>query len=298
MEVVMKIGKVGVLGFGLMGSGIVQVSADSGYETIVREVNQKFIDKGFKQIENLLQRNVKKSQITQDRKESILKRISGTTKIDDLKDCDLIIEAVTEDIQIKKELFKELDQICKKDCILASNTSSLVITEMAVVTARPEKFVGLHFFNPVPVMKLVEVVKTLFTDTETFSAACNFIKSLGKVVIAAKDTSGFLVNRLLNPYLLDAIRALEEGWASVEDIDNAMKLACGYPMGPLTLLDFVGLDTVYRASCVYYEEYKDKKYAPPPLLKKMVLAGYHGRKTGKGFYEYTVDPPRVSQLTI
>lgn len=294
----MKISKVGVVGFGLMGSGIAQVSAESGYETIVREVDQKFIDKGFKQINGLLKRGVEKGKITQDLKESILKKISGTTKIEELRHCDLVIEAITEDIQLKKELFKELDQICKKDCILASNTSSLVITEMAVVTSRPEKFVGLHFFNPVPLMKLVEVVKTILSSTETFSAAYDFIKSLGKVPIVAKDTSGFLVNRLLNPYLLDAIRALEEGWASVEDIDNAMKLACGYPMGPLTLLDFVGLDTVYRASSVFYDEYKDKKYAPPPLLKKMVLAGYHGRKTGKGFYDYSVEPPRVSELTF
>jgi len=293
----MKINKVGVMGFGLMGSGIAQVSAQSGYETIVKEVDQKFIDKGFKQIDGLLKRGVEKGKITQDRKENILRKISGTTQMEKLRDCDLIIEAITEDMQLKKELFKELDRICKKDCILASNTSSLVITEMAVVTSRPEKFVGLHFFNPVPVMNLVEVVKTILSSTETFSAAYDFIKSLGKVPIVAKDTSGFLVNRLLNPYLLDAIRAVEEGWASVEDIDNAMKLACGYPMGPLTLLDFVGLDTVYRASCVYYEEYKDNKYAPPPLLKKMVLAGYHGRKTGKGFYEYTVDPPRACQFT-
>lgn len=292
----MKINKVGVMGFGLMGSGIAQVSAESGYETIVREVDQKFIDQGFQRIEALLLKGVKKGQLTPDRKESIIKRISGTTQIEELRDCDLIIEAITEDMQLKKELFKELDQIRKKDCILASNTSSLVITEMAVVTSRPEKFVGLHFFNPVPVMKLVEVVKTLFTNPETFSTAYDFIKSLGKVPVVAKDTSGFLVNRLLNPYLLDSIRAVEEGWASVEDIDNAMKLACGYPMGPLTLLDFVGLDTVYRASMVFYEEYKDKKYAPPPLLKKMVLAGYYGRKTGRGFYDYTVEPPRVSEL--
>ncbi len=294
----MKVNKVGVMGFGLMGSGIAQVSAESGYETIVREVDQKFIDQGFQRIEALLLKGVKKGQLTPDRKESILKRISGTTQIEELRDCDLIIEAITEDMQLKKELFKELDRICKKDCILASNTSSLVITEMAVVTSRPEKFVGVHFFNPVPVMKLVEVVKPILSSTDTFSTAYDFIKSLGKVPIVAKDTSGFLVNRLLNPYLLDAIRALEEGWASVEDIDNAMKLACGYPMGPLTLLDFVGLDTVYRASSVFYDEYKDKKYAPPSLLKKMVLAGYHGRKTGKGFYDYSVDPPRVSELTF
>ena len=284
------------MGFGLMGSGIAQVSAESGYETIIKEVDQKFIDKGFKQIDGLLKRAVEKGKITQDRKESILRKISATTQMEKLRDCDLIIEAITEDLQLKKELFKEIDRICKKDCILASNTSSLVITEMAVVTSRPEKFVGLHFFNPVPVMNLVEVVKTILSSAETFSAAYDFIKSLGKVPIVAKDTSGFLVNRLLNPYLLDAIRAVEEGWASVQDIDNAMKLACGYPMGPLTLLDFVGIDTVYRASSVYYEEYKDKKYAPPPLLKKMVLAGYHGRKTGKGFYDYTVDPPRVTDL--
>lgn len=294
----MKINRVGVMGFGLMGSGIAQVSAESGYETIVREIDQKFIDKGFKQINGLLKRGVEKGKITQDRKESVLKKISGTMKIEELRDCDLIIEAITEDIQLKKELFKELDQICKKDCIFASNTSSLVVTEMATVTSRPDKFVGLHFFNPVQGMKLVEVVKAILTSTETFSTACDFVKSLGKVPIVAKDTSGFLVNRLLNPYLLDAIRAVEEGWATVEDIDNAMKLACGYPMGPLTLLDFVGLDTVYRASSVFYEEYKDKKYAPPPLLKKMVLAGYHGRKTGKGFYDYLVDPPQVSELTF
>lgn len=282
----MHIKKVGVAGAGLMGSGIAHTCAQAGYETLVREPNEELLERGRERIEQSVQRAVKKGKIDEGTASEILNRIRYTTDLKDFADCDLVIEAITENMDLKKQLFHELDKICKPETILASNTSSLCITEMAVVTKRPEKFIGLHFFNPVPVMKLVEVVRTELTDEATYETAMDFARSLGKTPITAPDRPGFIVNRLLVPYLLDAIRCLEEGLATVEDIDQGMVLGCGYPMGPFTLLDFVGLDTTYYIANVMFEEFKEKRFAPPPLLKRMVLAGFHGRKTGRGFYDY------------
>lgn len=295
----MQIKKVGVLGCGLMGSGIAQVCATAGFETFVREIDQKYLDKGFGGIEKSLSKFAEKGKITADQKAEIQKRLHGTTNLDDLKDCDLIIEVVVEDIKVKNEMFSHLDKICGDRTIFASNTSSLTIAEMAAATSRPDKVVGLHFFNPVPLMKLVEVVRSVTTSKETFDIAFAFAKSLGKVPIATKDNSGFVVNLLLVPLLLGAIRALENGVASTEDIDKGMMLGCGHPMGPLTLLDFVGIDTTYKIAEIMFQEYKTPEYACPPLLRKMYLAGFHGRKTGKGFYDYT-DPrnPVVMDLGI
>ena len=294
----MEIKKVGVLGCGLMGSGITQVCAQSGYQTIVREVDQKFLDKGLASIDKFLSKGVEKGKVTEDQKKKILGNIQGTLKLEDFKDCDIIIEAAVEDIKIKNEIFSALDKICPEHTIFASNTSSLTITEMAASTNRPDRFCGLHFFNPVPIMKLVEVVKTISTSKDTFDTAFEFAKSLGKEPITCKDNSGFVVNLLLVPYLLGAIRAVENKIASIEDIDKAMQLGCGYPMGPLTLLDFVGIDTTYKISEVMFNEYRLPEYAPPPLLRKMYLAGYHGRKTGKGFYDYTGEKPVVNDLGL
>jgi len=292
----MPIQKVGVVGCGLMGSGIAQVSAQVGYPTIVREIEQSLLDKGFAKIEDSLNKGVEKGKITPEQKEKTLRNLKGTLRLEELKECDIVIEAVVEDIQAKKQVFAALDKLCPPSTIFASNTSSLTITEMAATTSRPDRFVGLHFFNPVPVMKLVEVVRTIQTSQATFDAAFQFAKSLGKEPIVAKDNSGFIVNLLLVPYLLSAVRALERGVASVEDIDKGMTLGCGHPMGPLTLLDFVGIDTTYRIANIMFEEYRDAIYAPPPLLKKMFLAGYWGRKTGKGFYDYRGQSPVVSDL--
>ena len=294
----MAIKKVGVIGAGLMGAGIAQVSAAGGFETVIREVSQEFIDKGMSRIEKFLSKSVEKGKATAEQKEATLQNLSGTTNLDDLKDCDLIVEAVTEDIEIKKEIFSGLDNLCQQSTIFASNTSSLTITEMAAATKRPEKFVGTHFFNPVPIMKLVEVVRTIQTSQETFDTAFEFAKSVGKVPIACKDNSGFVVNLLLVPYLLGAIRAVEDGVASIEDIDKGMTLGCGYPMGPLTLLDFVGIDTTYYIANIMFDEYREKQYAPPPLLKKMVKAGFYGKKSGKGFYDYSGEKPVANDLGI
>ncbi len=282
----MSIQKVGVVGCGLMGSGIAQTCAQAGLEVVVREVNQELLDKGLKSIEKNLQRLVEKGSLTEVERDHTRSRLRGTTHLNELRDADLIIEAITEQLSAKKELFGELDRLCPKTTIFASNTSSLSITEMAFSTQRPERFVGLHFFNPVPVMKLVEVIRTIATDPQVFEQAVAFAERLGKVPVKTSDRTGFIVNRLLVPYLLDAIRALEEGVGSIEDIDASMKLGCGYPMGPFTLLDFVGLDTTYYIAEIMFNEFREPRFAPPPLLKRMVAAGWHGRKAGRGFYDY------------
>ncbi|PYV60485.1 MAG: 3-hydroxybutyryl-CoA dehydrogenase [Acidobacteria bacterium] len=297
----MQIKRVGVLGCGLMGSGIAQVSAAAGFDTTVLEVEQKFLDKGFAGIEKSLakfaERPPEKGGITSRQKDEIRARLDGTTRKEDLVDCDIIIEAIIENVPTKKEMYAALDGIVKKDAIFASNTSSISITELMTATKRPERFIGLHFFNPVPLMKLVEVVRTIATASDVYETAYDFAKKLGKVPVRASDKTGFIVNRLLVPYLLDAIRAYEEGAGSIEDIDSAMKLGCGYPMGPFTLLDFVGLDTTYYITHVMYDEFKERRFASPPLLKRLVMAGWYGRKTGKGFYDYS-DPnnPKPNKL--
>ena len=292
----MAIRKVGVVGCKLMGSGIAQMCAAAGFETVVREVAQELVEKGLKGIEKnlarLVEKGVEKGGIAEATKEEIRGRLKGTTAIGDLRDCDLVIEAIIEQLPAKKELFGSLDKLCPPSTIFASNTSSLTITEIARSTKRPERFVGLHFFNPVPVMKLVEVVRTIATDAVVYEEAMAFGAKLGKTPVRAHDSTGFIVNRLLVPYLLDAIRALEEGVGSIEDIDNSMKLGCGHPMGPLTLLDFVGLDTTYYISQIMYDEFKERRFAAPPLLKRMVLAGWNGRKSGRGFYDYS-DPAKA-----
>ena len=282
----MVIEKVGVLGCGLMGAGIAEVCARAGLETIVREVEESFLDKGLARIQRSLDKAVEKGKLEADQRETTLERLTGTTDLEQLADCDLVIEAIVENIGEKSATFAALDKLVKESAIFASNTSSLTITEIAMATARTERFVGLHFFNPVPVMKLVEVVRTLMTSDEVMETAREFVRTLGKEPVSCQDNSGFIVNRLLVPYLLDAVRALEEGVGSTEDIDKAMQLGCGYPMGPLTLLDFVGLDTTYYIANIMFEEYRETRFAPPPLLKKMVLAGRFGRKSGHGFYEY------------
>ncbi len=287
----MQIKKVGVLGCGLMGSGIAQVSAQSGYDTVVVEVEQKFLDKGLAGIDKSLGKFVEKGKLSAEDKKSCVARLRGSVSLKDLADCDIVVEAITENPKIKKETYTAIDSIVKKDAIFASNTSSLTITELSMATARPKQFVGLHFFNPVPLMKLVEVVRTILTSDDAFNTAFEFAKSLGKDPVSCRDNSGFIVNRLLVPYLLDAIRALEEGVGSVEDIDKAMQLGCGYPMGPFTLLDFVGLDTTYYITDVMFNEYREKRFASPALLRKMVLAGRFGRKSGAGFYDYSGEKP-------
>jgi len=287
----MAIQKVGVVGCGLMGSGIAQVCAAAGFSTTVREVSGELVDKGLKGIEKNLNRLVEKGTINEAAKGEMSGRLKGTTSLEDLKSCDLIVEAIIEQLPAKRDLFASLDAICPPSSIFASNTSSLTITEIATATKRPQRFVGLHFFNPVPVMKLVEVVRTIATDDVVYEEMVAFGAKLGKTAVRAKDSTGFIVNRLLVPYLLDAIRALEEGVGSIEDIDNSMKLGCGYPMGPLTLLDFVGLDTTYYISQIMFDEFKERRFAAPPLLKRMMLAGWNGRKSGRGFYDYA-DPQK------
>jgi len=293
-----EIRRVGVLGCGLMGSGIAQVAATAGRETIVRDVSQQIWDRARGGIEKSLAKFVEKGKLPAADRDAALKRLTFTTATIDLKGCDIVVEAITEDLELKNALWKELDAICPPHTIFASNTSSLTIAAMAAATKRADRFVGLHFFNPVPLMQLVEVVRAVTTSEETFRRAFAFARSLGKEAVAAKDNSGFIVNLLLIPYLLDAIRAVERGVGSVPDIDKAMQLGCGYPMGPLTLLDFVGLDTTYRIAEIMFTEYREQKYAPPPLLKRMVTAGLMGRKSGKGFYDYSADPPRVVDLGI
>jgi 3-hydroxybutyryl-CoA dehydrogenase len=294
----MAIEKVGVVGCGLMGSGIAQVAAQAGCQVTVREVSQQLLDKGLQGIDKNLARLVEKGTLTTADRDQVRGRLRGTTNVEDLKDSDVIIEAIIEQLTAKRELWGALDKICPKPTIFASNTSSLSITEMATFTQRPDRFVGMHFFNPVPVMKLVEVIRTIATDPKVFDEMVAFGQRLGKTVARTSDRTGFIVNRLLVPYLLDAVRALEEGVGSVEDIDNSMKIGCGYPMGPFTLLDFVGLDTTYYISIIMFDEFKERRFASPPLLKRMVLAGWNGRKAGRGFYDYS-DPakPKAMQLT-
>jgi len=293
-----EIKRVGVLGCGLMGSGIAQVAAAAGYETVVRDVSKELLERGRAGIEKSLAKFVEKGKLDAAGRDATLERLTFTTTVADLKGADVVIEAITEDLALKNALFKELDGLCGAVTIFASNTSSLTIAEMAAATKRADRFVGLHFFNPVPLMQLVEVVRTVTTSDETFKRAFAFAKSLGKEAVAAKDNSGFIVNLLLVPYLLDAIRAVERGFASVADVDKAMQLGCGYPMGPLTLLDFVGLDTTYHIAEIMFKEYREQRYAPPPLLKRMVLAGMYGKKTGKGFYDYSANPPTVNTLGL
>jgi len=290
--------RVGVLGCGLMGSGIAQTAAAAGFKTTVREVNDAINAKGKASIIKSLDKMVEKAKLDAAARDATLANLSFTTAVADLKDCDIIIEAVVEDVELKRSMWQELDAICPAHTIFASNTSSLTVVEQAAVTKRADKFVGLHFFNPVPLMKLVEVVRTVTTSPETFDRAFAFGRKLGKEPIAAKDNSGFVVNLLLVPYLLDAIRQLEHGVASVSDIDKAMQLGCGYPMGPFVLLDFVGLDTTYKIAEIMFAEYREQRYAPPPLLKRMVIAGYFGKKSGKGFYDYSSTPPSLTSLGI
>jgi 3-hydroxybutyryl-CoA dehydrogenase len=282
----MEIKTVGVLGCGLMGSGIAQVCAAAGYKTIVREVEQGFLDKGLGRVNKFLSDGVEKGKVTAEAKEKTLANLSGTTTFEDLKDCDLIIEAIIENVEEKTRTFAALDALVKDTTIFCSNTSSLCITELAAKTKRPDRFAGLHFFNPVPLMKLVEVIRGLSTSDETYRTVLAFATSLGKEPITAPDKPVFIVNRLLVPYLLDAVRAYENGLGTVEDIDKGMKLGTGYPMGPFTLLDYVGLDTTYYIANIFFEEYREPQYAPPPLLKRMVLAGRLGKKSGHGFYKY------------
>jgi len=289
----MQIKKVGVLGCGLMGSGIAQVSAQGGYEVVVLEADLRALERGFAGVDaslgKFVERGPEKGGITAEQKQQIQARLRGTQEKNDLAGCDLVIEAIIENIDEKKKTYMALDTIVKKEAIFASNTSSISVTELMAATKRPDRFIGLHFFNPVPLMKLVEVVRTIATSDAVMETAVEFGKSLGKVPVRTADKTGFIVNRLLVPYLLDAIRSYEEGVGSIPDIDNAMKLGCGYPMGPFTLLDFVGLDTTYYITHVMFDEFKERRFAAPSLLKRLVLAGWYGKKTGKGFYDWS-DP--------
>ncbi len=296
----MEIKKVGVLGCGLMGAGIAQVAASAGFETVVKEVADEFLAKGFAGIEKSLAKFAEKGTITAEQQKDIRGRLSGTTSFEQLADCDIIIEAIIENLDEKRTTYKKLDDLCKSETIFASNTSSLSITEMMTSTSaeRQRRFLGMHFFNPVPLMQLVEVVRTILTDEAVYEQAVDFGKTLGKVPVRANDKTGFIVNRLLVPYMLDAIRALEEGVGSIVDIDNAMKLGCGYPMGQFTLGDFVGLDTTYYIAEIMFNEFREKRFAPPPLLKRMVLAGLYGRKSGRGFYDYTKDAKNPTPMNL
>jgi len=288
----MAIEKVGVVGCGLMGSGIAQVCAEAGYRVIVREKSDELLQKGLGRIDSFLSRGVAKGKLTEARKREVQERLEGTTDLPRLAGCDLVIEAVVESLEAKRELLRELDVACPAPVWFASNTSSLSITELAASTRRAGRVVGLHFFNPVPLMKLVEVVRSPLTEAEVYEAAAGFVETLGKTAIRTSDRTGFVVNRLLVPYLLDAVRALEEGAGSVTDIDDGMRLGCGHPMGPLVLLDFVGLDTTLSIANIMFDEFRERRFAPPPLLRRMVQAGLLGRKSGKGFYDYSLDPPQ------
>lgn len=294
----MPISRVGVLGCGLMGSGIAQTAAVAGYPTVVRDLSDAFLTKGRAGIQRSLSKLVEKAKLDAGTRDAALERLFYTTDLSDLRDCDLVIEAVTEDLELKNALWRELDTLCPPSTIFASNTSSLSIAEMAAATGRGDRFVGLHFFNPVPLMPLLEVVRTVTTSGETFDAAMEFSRRLGKEPIVARDRSGFIVNLLLVPFLLDAIRALERGVGTAADIDRGMQLGCGHPMGPLALADFVGLDTTARIADIMFEEYRESRYAPPPLLRRMVTAGLLGRKSGRGFYDYATQPPTPTDLGL
>ena len=287
----MDISKVGVVGCGLMGGGIAEIAAKSGFDVVVREVTDELLEKGESRIHKSMERAVQKGKLTTEDRDAALGRLSFTTMVSDLQDCDIVLEAIVEQLKAINALFGELDGLCGENTIFASNTSSLTITDMAAATSRADRFVGLHFFNPVPVMKLVEVVRTIATSDETFERAFAFSKALGKVPVAAKDNSGFIVNLLLVPYMLDAIRQLERGVAGIEDIDTAMALGCGYPVGPFVLCDFVGLDTLNMIAEIMFEEYREARYAAPPLLKRIVAMGRFGRKTGMGFYDWSGEKP-------
>jgi len=293
-----EIKKVAVLGGGLMGSGIAQVSAAAGFPTVVREVSESLGEKSRQSIEKSLAKGIERGKTTEAERDKTLENLRFVVDLKELAPSDLFIEAVVEDLDVKNKLWVQLNGIAAPDAIFASNTSSLTIIAMAAASGRPDRMLGLHFFNPVPLMKLVEVVRTITTSEETERRALDFVRALGKEPIRAKDSSGFVVNLLLIPYMLDAINALESNVASVEDIDKGMQLGAGHPMGPFTLLDFVGLDTAYKIAEIMFAEYRDKRYAPPPLLKRMVLAGMLGKKSGKGFYDYSVNPPRVSSLGL
>ena len=293
-----EITKVGVLGCGLMGSGIAQAAATAGFTTIARDVGTPLLDKGKAGISKSLSRLVEKGKLTAADRDAASARLSFTTDMASLRACDIIIEAVTEDLDLKNGLWRELDDLCPPQTIFASNTSSLTIAAMAAATRRADRFVGLHFFNPVPLMPLVEVVRTVTTSNETFDRAYAFARALGKEPVTATDNPGFIVNLLLVPFLLDAARALERGIASTVDLDRAMQLGCGHPMGPLTLLDYIGLDTVTRIADIMFDAYREPRYAAPPLLQRMVVAGFHGRKNGRGFYDYSVDPAVPSDLGL
>ncbi len=282
----MAIKTVGVVGCGLMGAGIAQVSAQAGYRTIVREVDDPTLQKGLGRIRKFLETGVEKGKVTPEERDKTLANLTGTTAFGGMRDCDIVVEAIVENLDAKRAAYAELEKCIGDQAILASNTSSLCITELAAATKRPDRFIGLHFFNPVPLMKLVEVIRALTTSDETYRTVYGFAESLGKEPITAPDRPGFIVNRLLVPYLLAAVRAYENGLGTLEDIDKGMQLGCGHPMGPFTLLDFVGLDTTYYIGNIMFEEFRDASYAPPPLLKRMVLAGRLGRKSGRGFYDY------------
>jgi 3-hydroxybutyryl-CoA dehydrogenase len=293
-----EIKRVGVLGCGLMGSGIAQAAASAGFTTLARDVGEPMLAKGRAGILKSLERLVEKGKLTAADRDASTGRLSFTTDLADLRECDIVIEAVTEDLDLKNRLWRDLDAICRPTTIFASNTSSLTIAAMAAATTRPDRFVGLHFFNPVPLMQLVEVVRTVTTSQDTFDRAYAFARKLGKVPVTATDSPGFIVNLLLVPYLLDAARALERGVASTEDLDRAMQLGCSHPMGPLTLLDYIGLDTVVRIAEIMFDAYREPRYSAPPLLQRMVIAGFHGRKNGRGFYDYSVDPPVPADLGL
>ena len=293
----MEIREVGVVGCGLMGSGIAQVAAMGGYPTVVREVTPELLGKGMSIIEKSLAKFVEKGTIAAEQRTQALARLKPTTELGDFAECDLVIEAVIEKLDLKRQVYGELDRIVKPEAIFASNTSSLSITEMMTATKRAPRFIGMHFFNPVPLMTLVELVKTVVTDPATIETALAYARQVGKTPILTTDRAGFIVNRLLVPYLLDAVRALEEGFGTIEDIDNGMKLGCNHPMGPLTLLDFVGIETTYYIAEILFNEYRETRFAPPPLLKRMVMAGLYGRKSGKGFYDYTdLKNPKPNRL--